>query len=169
MRRATVIIVAALAIVCVEDDDLHVDEDIVCFVPPNCPCDSLDTCQPYCEHGEFLADTSFRVAASPGYSCNRIEDFECSVTQTGDFELTIQSSWREGPPAQSCGWTGSEDVCFSQTFDCGEAPPLAEGTWTVHYADISKPFVVPGSNALNPSAEDPWNCFGAASDASTGE
>lgn len=168
MRRATVIIVAAMAIVCVEEDEVHVDEGIVCFVPQNCPCDSLETCEVGCDYGELDADATFKVITTPFSACDRLEELECcSVTQTGDFELTIQTSLR-ARPVQSCLYPEDEEACYGKTYDCGEGPPLAAGTWTVHYGDTTRQLEVPGSKELSTS-EERWNCFTAPSAATTGE
>jgi hypothetical protein len=158
MRRATAITVTALAALCVQCEELRVDEGEVCFVPANCPCPEPDrgTCYHDCPDGEFPADTSFRAVATFWEECDVPDNFECSVTQTGDFELTLHSSWRppsSRPPSSECA------ASLSFTMDCGETPTLAAGTWTVNYGTNVHEFEVPSETASPSNVDPPPNCF----------
>jgi hypothetical protein len=168
MRRGTAAIVLCLGALSIECAELHVDEGYVCFVPPNCPCADLDTCDWACEGGELPADASFEVVLSLGGACGEsdFEDLECHVTQTGELELTIETSWRPAPSDRSCIYGEDAVICGGINFDCGETPPLAAGTWTVKFGATTQEFVVPNPETTNPFDQTPPNCFydGAATE-----
>jgi hypothetical protein len=83
----------------------------------------------------YLANTPFHVdlVVEGG---GDVEAIECDVEQTGEFELTIHTSFRsfasnDGP---------ADEI---QIFDCAKTPPLAQGTWTVQYGSGSAELVIP--------------------------
>jgi hypothetical protein len=152
MHRSHALIALLFAAALVQCADVHVDEDYVCFVPPNCPCGAdYEFCDLPCS-GEFPADTAFPVSVSVE-GC-QFEDFSCEVVQTGDFELTIETSWQE-PSSSPC--FGEETIACDLTWvGCGQTPMLGTGTWMVKYGTSTHAFVVPsaGSTGL-----DSWKCF----------
>lgn len=166
MRRTTPVLVLAFAALCVQCEERHVDEAFVCFVPPNCECPlAPSSCDPTCDGGQVPADEALRVVAVIGDYCNdaEFEDLQCHVVQTGDHELTIESSWRDVPSKGSC-YGESSIGCVGVDVDCGETPVLGEGTWTVKYGGRTYEFVVP---APEHSLASLRNCF--IGDVTTGE
>lgn len=165
MPRDSSLIALVLALLTMACERVHVDEDLVCVVPSSCSCVpplqqnwGYFWCDTSCPSGEFLPDTSFRVVAalSPDL-CGMASygELECTVAQTGDFELTIHSSWPEFPRSSK------DDECKETLiqFDCGQTPPLEPGEWTLKYGARTDQVVVP--SALPEQVVATSNCINA--------
>jgi hypothetical protein len=112
------------------------DRTTVYVVPENCT--GADWRGPVCPQGDYPADTSFKIVYEiDGPSAGEIKSQTCSIEQTGEFVLTVHTSWRARDNADAVG---------STYFDCDDmTPPLAAGKWTIRHGDSSSILTIPST------------------------
>lgn len=102
-----------------------------CFNPPFTICsfepteegdeDWVDTCTP----GELPADSALQIEVNFGPGQGDSSDLECNVEQTAERELVIHASYR---------WRNDGDAdAEPNLYVACQTPPLAAGSWTIHY------------------------------------
>jgi hypothetical protein len=135
MRNLAVILLGSALFACGEPAE---DAAAVYIAPVGCNCDAnLYACGVVCEQGDYPEGTPFMVVYAIPRNAKEIHNEMCSVEQTGDFELTIHTAWRE---------QDRFDDIAETYFECDDmTPPLAAGDWTIRAGDETGALRIPST------------------------
>jgi hypothetical protein len=137
MRKRKIIVKVILGTVLFGCGERSEDFSTVYVVPINCDCDMAFDCGAVCPKGDYPINTPFEVIYEINTPPSEISSEKCSIEQTGEFELTVHTSW--------LGHDRS-DVGGNSYFDCDDrTPPLASGTWTIRHGSSSATLEIPSA------------------------
>jgi hypothetical protein len=134
-RLLTFVMVGSVLLGCSERTE---DLSTLYIIPANCTGHDPNG-PPVCSQGDYPADTAFVVTYQVSLHASEVHAEECSIEQTGEFELTVHTSWLARNRDDSAG------VAY---LDCEDmTPPLSAGTWTIYHGTSSAALLIPSTAA----------------------
>ena len=113
--------------------------------PQGCDaCSEPPWCAPAgCAQGGYPEGQAFRIwVYVEGEDESRIRDVECDIVQSGEYEITVSSSWvREWRRNEPAGGHGL-------TVDCGSSPELGPGPWVIKYGEGAGELEIPNTGSM---------------------